>query len=96
MNSRVSSHVCLPEPKLAFHPERESDRDTHPLRGLIRCGPYSAGIVPDPIRVATICPAGESERLYEFMKQLNSQLALPSGWTTCLNGLGFIAYLGYA
>jgi hypothetical protein len=75
MTSRVSSHVCLPEPKLAFHPERESDRDTHPLRGLIRCGPYSRGIVPDPIRVATICPAGESGRLYEFMKQLNSRFA---------------------
>ena len=34
-------------------------------------GPYSAGLVPGPIRVATIAPAGEGEKLYGFMRQLN-------------------------
>jgi hypothetical protein len=29
-------------------------------------------MVPDPIRVATIAPSGESSRLYGFMKELNS------------------------
>jgi hypothetical protein len=44
----------------------------HPLRGLLRYGPYSAGLVPNPIRVATIAPAGDGEKLYDFMRQLNS------------------------
>lgn len=72
MSSQITQHVCLPEPKLAFHPDRTSDREVHPLRGLLRFGPHSAGLVPDPIRVATVTPAGESHRLYDFMKQLNS------------------------
>lgn len=72
MSSEIASHVWLPEPKLAFHPERASDRDIHPLQGLLRFGPYSAGLVPDPIRIATIAPAGEGHRLYSFMKELNS------------------------
>lgn len=72
MSSEIASHVWLPEPKLAFHPDRSSDTEIHPLRGLLRFGPYSAGLVPDPIRVATLAPAGESHCLYEFIKQLNS------------------------
>src|SRR5687767_14513290 len=72
MNSQISPHVWLPEPKLAFHPDRTSDRDIHPLRGLLRFGPHSSGLVLDPIRVATIAPAGAGHRLYRFMKELNS------------------------
>ncbi|PYT26667.1 MAG: hypothetical protein DMG57_20845 [Acidobacteria bacterium] len=72
MSSEIFPHVCLAEPKLAFHPDRISDRDIHPLKGLIRFGPYSSGLVPDPIRVATIAPATEGARLFDFMKQLNS------------------------
>ena len=72
MSSEIAPHVFLPEPKLAFHPERTSDRDLHPLLGLIRFGPYSSGLVPDPIRVATITPSGDSSRLFSFMKELNS------------------------
>ena len=72
MSSRIQSHIAFPEPLLAFHPDRASDRETHPLRGLLRFGPHSKGLVPDPIRVATIAPHSESGRLYDFMKQLNS------------------------
>ncbi len=72
MNSEIYPHVCLPEPKLAFHPDRVSDRDIHPLHGLLRFGPHSAGLLPDPIRVATLAPSGESHRLYDFLKELNS------------------------
>lgn len=71
MTSEIAPHVCLPEPWLAFHPDRTSDRDVHPLHGLLRFGPHSAGLVPDPIRVATLAPAGEGRRLYSFMKELN-------------------------
>ena len=72
MTSEIASHIRFLEPELAFHPDRTSDRETHPLRGLCKFGPYSAGLVPEPIRIATIAPAGESERLYTFMKQLKS------------------------
>ncbi len=72
MTSEIAPHIWLPEPKLAFHPERVSDRDIHPLRGLRRFGPYSAGLVLDPIRVATISPAGESKRLFAFVRELNA------------------------
>lgn len=72
MTSEIAPHLCFPEPKLAFHPERMLDRDIHPLRGLLRFGPYSAGLVPDPIRVATIAPFAESERLFAFVRELNA------------------------
>ncbi|MCY4074652.1 MAG: hypothetical protein OXH04_04390 [Acidobacteria bacterium] len=72
MNSEITPHTCLPEPKLAFHPDRGADRTAHPLRGLLEFGPHSAGLVPDPIRVATISPSGDSIRLNEFMRGLNS------------------------
>jgi hypothetical protein len=83
MSSEISPHIWLPEPKLTFHPERASDHDIHPLRGLLRFGPYSAGLVPDPIRVATIAPAGESERLFSFVRQLN-EIAQPTERTDYL------------
>lgn len=72
MSSEIAPHLWLPEPQLSFHPDRRSDREIHPLRGLLRFGPHSAGLVPDPIRVATLAPAGESQRLYDFMRELNS------------------------
>lgn len=71
MSSRIAQHVSLSEPKLAFHPDRISDRQIHPLLGLLRFGPYTAGLIPDPIRVATVAPAGDGPLLYDFMKQLN-------------------------
>lgn len=73
MSSEVAPHVCLPEPRLTFHPDRVSDRDIHPLRGLVRFGPYSRGWVPDPIRIATIAPAGDSGRLYGFIRELSAR-----------------------
>jgi hypothetical protein len=72
MNSQIAPHLWLPEPKLSFHPDRTSDREVHPLRGLLRFGPHSAGLVPDPIRVATIFPAGEGDRIFGFMKALSA------------------------
>ena len=72
MNSQIAPHVWLPEPVLAFHPDRTSDQERHPLRGLLEYGPHSAGFVPDPIRVATLAPHGESRPIFDFMKNLNS------------------------
>lgn len=73
MSSQIAPHIWVPEPRLSFHPERGADNHVHPLRGLLRFGPYSSGLVPGPIRVATIAPAGEGEKLYAFMRELNSE-----------------------
>lgn len=70
MTSELARHVLLPEPALAFHPDRTNDRDTHPLRGLRQYGPYSGGLLPDPIRVGTIAPRREGRRLHDFLKEL--------------------------
>lgn len=72
MNSEVMPHVCLSEPVLSFHADRKSDEDIHPLRGLLRFGPHSNGLVPSPIRVATISPATQADQLYAFMRNLGS------------------------
>ncbi len=67
----MQPHIRLPEPQLLFHPDRLSDTDIHPLRGLARFGPYSSGFTPSPIRVATLAPAGEARRLFDFLRELN-------------------------
>ena len=70
MPSQVTPHLWFPEPVLAFHPDRPSDQSRHPLRGLRDHGPHSSGLVPDPIRVATLAPNGESDRIFNFMRNL--------------------------
>lgn len=70
MNVQLPGHSRLPEPQLAFHPEREQDRSPHPLRGLLEFGPYSRSLlnpVLDPIRVATLAPHGEGTSLTQLI-----------------------------
>ncbi len=76
MNSEIAPHVWLPEPKLSFHPNRTSDRDVHPLRGLLRFGPHASGLVPDPIRVVTgfYRPPGIAARV----RQLSDPYRIPT------------------
>ncbi len=70
MNSQIAPHIWLPEPELSFHPTRSADRSLHPLRGLRKFGPHSAGWIPDPIRVATLAPFDKRQHLYNFIKGL--------------------------
>ena len=70
MNLKLANHTWLPEPRLTFSAEGTSRQARHPLKGLCDNGPYSAGLVPDPIRIATISPRSESEALYGFMRRL--------------------------
>jgi len=66
-------HLALAEPDLLFHPMREEDRSKHPLVGLANFGPFSRSLVtavPDPIRIATITPAGEGNRLTSLLAEL--------------------------
>ncbi len=56
----------LAEPPLRFGSNDVRDTDIHPLRGLQRFGPFSKGklvAVSDPIRIAIIAPAGQTERI---------------------------------
>lgn len=56
---RLPGHGFIGEPELKFHPERDGDVHTHPLKGLSQFGPYSRsvfGAVSNPIRVAVIAP----------------------------------------
>ena len=72
MRSQIDSHIVISEPKLVFHPERHGDQEIHPLRGLLRFGPYSGNTVPTPIRIGTLAPSHESRLLYGLMKELKS------------------------
>lgn len=56
----MPSHAWQDEPELSFHPDREHDRDKHPLKGLRKFGPFSASLINsmiDPIRVAAVVPS---------------------------------------
>ena len=70
MSYKFSPHICFPEPLLSFSPEDPRATDTHPLRGLIKHGPYSSGFALGSIRVATIAPECDAGNLYNFMKEL--------------------------
>lgn len=73
--AQLPAHSFLGEPALSFHPVREGDRDTYPLRGLTRFGPYSRGAlggVIDPIRVAVIAPSGWRRGVNFFLRELES------------------------
>lgn len=70
------SHLWVPEPELAFHPDRPQDRDPHPLNGLLRFGPFSRSLVNqvlDPIRLASIAPNGYGLRLERLVAELEGR-----------------------
>lgn len=73
MTHECPLHWRVLEPPLLFHPSRSSDRHEHPLRGLLEYGPFSRSLVNcvmDPIRVATIAPEGESDKLHGLVSEL--------------------------
>src|SRR5690242_3145137 len=72
-NFTLPSYTQVPEPALRFHPERRSDTEIHPLRGILRFGPYSRGMplsAPDPIRLAVICPDGHFKQLSALFSEI--------------------------
>lgn len=65
----------LNEPALLFHPDRESDTDVHPLRGLRQYGPYSRSHnfkLRDPIHVGVLCPTGTLPKIIQLFADLRS------------------------
>ncbi|MGZ5025544.1 MAG: argonaute/piwi family protein [Methylobacter sp.] len=69
--SSLSSYSILPEPRLLFG---KNGIDTHPLRGLLQHGPYSANLgFPDKVRLAYLAPAELMGKLDSFVIELNKQ-----------------------
>lgn len=71
--AKLPGHGRIPEPELAFHPDRPEDRTTHPLDGLLQFGPYSQSLVSrilGPIRVAAIAPAGGLKAIDKLLSEL--------------------------
>jgi hypothetical protein len=61
------------EPKLRFGSPDPRDLDIHPMRGLLRYGPYSKdklAAVSDPIRIAIIAPAGQTQTVLGLLREL--------------------------
>lgn len=70
---QLPGHGWLPEPTLAFHPERIEDSTNHPLSGLLDYGPYSQSLVNrilGPIRVAMIAPSGGLGTIDGLLREL--------------------------
>jgi len=63
---RLPGHIVMEEPRLRFGSPDARDVDIHPMRGLLRFGPYSRdklSAVSNPIRIGMIAPAGDVDRL---------------------------------
>lgn len=74
--SQLPAYDVIAEPELLFHPERAQEKSRHPLQGLVQFGPYSRSLVSgviDPIRLATIAPAGYAKRLGGLVGELESK-----------------------
>lgn len=73
----LTAHERLREPLLRFGSTADNEVDVHPLRGLLRYGPYSrnwiAG-VPDQIRIAMIGQQGMIGRMRGLIRELESSL----------------------
>jgi len=73
---QLAAHIQLPEVDLLFHPERTQEVEMHPLRGLLKFGPYSRSLlhsVIDPIRVAIVAPQGCVKPIQLLLNELNGQ-----------------------
>ena len=72
----LPAHSQVREPDLLFHPERQQDRDPHPLKGLLQFGPFSRSLINqvlDPIRIATIFPSGFKGRVNSLLRELEQR-----------------------
>ena len=71
----LPSHSLVREPKLLFHPDRSNDTDIHPLKGLLRYGPYSRSLINsvlDPIRVGLVVPPHTRGVIKHLLQELES------------------------
>jgi hypothetical protein len=67
-SSKLVGHSVIGEPNLLF---ANGNRDKHPLRGLIRFGPYGRDLgVPRNVRLALLCPQGHEQILNHIFAEL--------------------------
>jgi hypothetical protein len=74
--SKLPPYSLLDEPKLVFSASVLSDVDVHPLRGLLRYGPYSKstfGEFTPTLRIATVGPESGWHQRGELMRVLKKQ-----------------------
>lgn len=72
--AELPGHGHIPEPELAFHPERTEDRSSHPLEGLLQFGSYSQSLINrflGPIRVAIVAPSGGLAKVDGLLRELD-------------------------
>ena len=71
---KLPPYRILSEPALSFDHSNSAAVLTHPLRGLIKFGPYSKKahtVLGSSIRVATIGPPGSFARIAQLFHELN-------------------------
>ncbi|MFK0002673.1 hypothetical protein [Paenarthrobacter sp. NPDC090522] len=74
IDSKLPPYRVLDEPALAFDPTNANSVMVHPLRGLMKFGPYSKkihAVLGTTLRVATIGPPGSYERVGTLFRELN-------------------------
>lgn len=70
-DDKLPPFQLLEEPVLSFSPDDERARDLHPLRGLIKFGPFSRksfGAYTPALRVAVVGPLAGWDRVVALMK----------------------------
>lgn len=73
LSSKLPPFTLLGEPMLSFSAADADEADVHPLRGLVRYGPYSKGSFggyTSRIRIATVGPESAFRRRGELMTSL--------------------------
>lgn len=69
----LPTHNVFKEPRLRFGSKDARDTDMHPMRGLLRWGPFSKdklAAVSNPIRLGMIAPFGAIDRLVQQIREL--------------------------
>lgn len=70
---QMPGYTVQPEQPLRFGSADAAAVDVHPLRGLLRFGPYTKdklAAIADPIRVAIIAPSGQVDRVNGLLREL--------------------------
>ncbi len=72
-DAKLPPFQLLEEPVLSFSPDRPSEADIHPLRGLAKFGPYSErsfGTYTPVLRVALVGPRSGRDEVISLMRML--------------------------
>jgi hypothetical protein len=70
-DAKLPPFQLLEEPVLSFAPEDDRARDLHPLRGLVKFGPFSKrtfGVFTPQLRVAMVGPQSGRDSVIALMK----------------------------